>query len=759
MMEEVMLDINDSVTRVLANENINVSRSGKIKTPYFDLLKREIVLPIWEGIDPIVIDMVTFHEISHALFTPSSYMDEAKKSPVFARYLNIVEDPRVEREFKKLYPGTRKTFIEGYKSLSDTDFFGVDIETVNDRNFIDRINIFFKLGALSGVKFASDEVLYVERITKSTTFEEVVEIANDIYEFAKKKKEEEKSKNEPNKEEETDSSFEEKSSEELVVEESDITPETSDESDITPEASDESDITPETSNDSEEGDKSDETSDDSEEGDKSDETSDDSEESDKSNETSDDSEEGDSNKSKACDTRINKDESEGDECTFNESDIAPETSDNLSEVMSSYATESNETEVFYEINDDFTQYKTKLDYKDVLDKIRRNETPEIIKSKKSLFAKFKSNSTKHVSHLINQFEMKKAADIYTKRTTAKTGSLNVKRISQYKLSDDIFKRNTIVPEGKNHGMVMLLDWSSSMSRGSYSSGTILENSIKQTIMLVMFCRKVGIPHRVYAFSNKIDTWLANNNIDETMWDGKESCLTLIELFTEKQTNHEFTAMAESLNDRYEFIKLFRTYYTPLNPALVAMRKYIPQFKMETGVDKVSLIVFSDGETTDVFYNANYSSHVKLRDGKTKKSYLIKTRNIWNMEAEFVNETNALYSILKDRMDINIISFYVQPYKTISIKEILKTGCTVFAKSKYTPEFSKFTEEFNKYGFASLTAPGRDKNFIVNSSILSDKGLNVGAFDESSSANQIAKSLKKNSASSKLLVEKFIETIS
>ena len=702
-----MLDINDSVTRVLANENINVSRSGKIKTPYFDLLKREIVLPVWEGIDQIVIDMVTFHEISHALFTPSSYMDEAKKSPVFASYLNIIEDPRAEREFKKLYPGTRKTFIEGYKSLAETDFFGVDKETVNDRILIDRINIFFKLGVLSGVKFTSDEVPYVERIATSKTFEDVVEIAHDLYEFAKKKKEEEKSKNEPNKEEETDSSFEEKSSEELVVEESDDVPETSDESE--------------------------------------------------------ESDEGDSNKSKACDTGSNKDESEGDDCTFNESDIAPETSDNLSDKMSFYATESNETEVFYEINDDFTQYKTKLDYKDVLDIIRRNETPEIIKCKKSLFAKFKSNSTKHVSHLINQFEMKKAADIYTKRTTAKTGSLNVKRISQYKLSDDIFKRNTIVPEGKNHGMVMLLDWSNSMSRGSYSSGTILENSIKQTIMLVMFCRKVGIPHRVYAFSNKMNTWLANNNIDETMWDGKESCLTLIELFTEKQTNQEFTAIAESLNDNFEFNKLFQTYYTPLNPALVAMRKYIPQFKMETGVDKVSLIVFSDGETTDVFYdyidNENYSSNVKLRDGKTKKSYLIKSRNDWNKGRAFVNETNALYSILKDRMDINIISFYVQPCKTISIKEILKTGCTVFAKSEYTPEFSKFTEEFNKYGFASLTAPGRDKNFIVNSSILSDKGLNVGAFNKSSSANQIAKSLKKNSASSKLLVEKFIETIS
>ena len=33
------------------------------------------------------------------------------------------------------------------------------------------------------------------------------------------------------------------------------------------------------------------------------------------------------------------------------------------------------------------------------------------------------------------------------------------KLKDYKFSDDIFKRLTIIPDGKNHGMMMLLDWS------------------------------------------------------------------------------------------------------------------------------------------------------------------------------------------------------------------------------------------------------------------------------------------------------------
>ena len=58
--------------------------------------------------------------------------------------------------------------------------------------------------------------------------------------------------------------------------------------------------------------------------------------------------------------------------------------------------------------------------------------------------------------------MKKSADEYRRAATSKTGVLDTNKLHTYKYNDDIFKKVTVIPEGKNHGLVMYLDWSGSM---------------------------------------------------------------------------------------------------------------------------------------------------------------------------------------------------------------------------------------------------------------------------------------------------------
>ena len=91
-----------------------------------------------------------------------------------------------------------------------------------------------------------------------------------------------------------------------------------------------------------------------------------------------------------------------------------------------------------------------------------------------------------VNHMVQQFEMKKSADAYARQQTHKTGVLDTNRLHNYKLTDDIFLRQSITPDGKCHGMVMYLDWSGSMADISFET-------VKQIITLVQFCRKVQIP--------------------------------------------------------------------------------------------------------------------------------------------------------------------------------------------------------------------------------------------------------------------------
>ena len=106
---------------------------------------------------------------------------------------------------------------------------------------------------------------------------------------------------------------------------------------------------------------------------------------------------------------------------------------------------------------------------------------------------------------MKEFECKKAADSYARASTARTGVLDMSSLHTYKFNEDLFKKVTVVPEGKNHGLVFVLTgvvlcsifWRIHVSNSSTSSGSV---------------RKWGIPFDVYAFTNE---WRRRSLIDKT----------------------------------------------------------------------------------------------------------------------------------------------------------------------------------------------------------------------------------------------------
>ena len=80
------------------------------------------------------------------------------------------------------------------------------------------------------------------------------------------------------------------------------------------------------------------------------------------------------------------------------------------------------------------------------------------------FIKFKRNAQKEVNYLVKEFECKKAADSYARSTTARTGVLDTSKLHTYKYNEDLFKKVSVIPDGKNHGLIFILDWSGSMSK-------------------------------------------------------------------------------------------------------------------------------------------------------------------------------------------------------------------------------------------------------------------------------------------------------
>ena len=113
----------------------------------------------------------------------------------------------------------------------------------------------------------------------------------------------------------------------------------------------------------------------------------------------------------------------------------------------------------------------------------------------SQFNEFKRSSQKEVNYLVKEFECRKSADAYSRSSVNRTGVLDTSKLHTYRFNEDLFKKVTVTPDGKNHGLVFILDWSGSMA-------DVLLDTVKQMFNLVWFCKKVNIPFDVYSFTNE-----------------------------------------------------------------------------------------------------------------------------------------------------------------------------------------------------------------------------------------------------------------
>ena len=120
------------------------------------------------------------------------------------------------------------------------------------------------------------------------------------------------------------------------------------------------------------------------------------------------------------------------------------------------------------------------------------------------------------------FDRRKAADTWKRTTIAKTGSIDPLRMTQYRWNDDIFRRTARVTTGKNHGIVILLDWSGSMN-------PIMQATLGQLIILTDFCRTAGVPFEVFAFTDSVYTNIGGDEWSESAFKQRDA---ITKTFTE-----------------------------------------------------------------------------------------------------------------------------------------------------------------------------------------------------------------------------------
>ena len=406
-----------------------------------------------------------------------------------------------------------------------------------------------------------------------------------------------------------------------------------------------------------------------------------------------------------------------------------------------------------------------VDYKTILAETASIDNRLTVSDRKDI-EKFKIDSSRVVSYLIKEFEMRKSAMMYKYSTTSKSGSLDTNKIWSYKLQEDIFKRMTRIPEGKNHGMIFLLDWSGSMQ-------DVLDDTIKQVVNLAMFCQRAHIPYQVLAFTDNYRSLASFNilrdqflNSDVPMFGNVvDSDFALLELFSSKMNTIEFNTMIN---------RTFNTFYinstlhytlggTPLNESLSYLLGYIPEFMKKNNTENMSLITLTDGAGGALStprlhpircYTIDRKSKVKnfIKDPLTKKDYPI-TR-------EGKSQTEAIVRMIKDRYHINIVGFYICPNKKSTLRQAILNNLDNVSDTRIDDMIDTMRHGFKENGFASIKNTGRDDLFIVPQNNLTVKDVDI-TVEKDHSANQIAKMFSKQMSdrkTSRVLLTRFIDYV-
>ena len=554
------------LARLLANENISVQQ-GNFETAFFDVENRVLGLPLWKEMSADVYDLLVGHEVGHALYTPS--IEKIKVKGVPFSYVNVIEDIRIEKKVLNKYPGLVNNFKRGYKELVDIDLFGTKDKDVNEMGFMDRLNIKAKGRDLVDIKFSEEEQPYVDMAMDVETFEDVENVCHELVSWLGQKSEDQ------------DQSEENAMTSDQLQ---DLIDQLKDE-DQTPPQSDEGQ-----SDEDENGEESNESSSDSEEGDEEGEES--------------------SSDAKATETEDELEDEDG------EKSIASKGADNPPSDLPEVETDTAQSNNMSDLVDDsctFLQGMTrqsfellKSDYKTVLQSrvahdIKLDGLGYLFDEPEVSYDSFMAETKQVVNLMAKEFEMRKAAFRSSRARTSTKGSLDVNKLHAYKYDDQLFKQVTTLADGKNHGMIMLVDYSGSMYQR-------MPAVMRQTMALVMFCKRVNIPFEVYGFTSRrtntseIKEKLKAASSNLTRFDYDE--LQLNQLFSNKMSKSDF-----DLGMRTFYAQMYKLRYlpamedfgsTPLNAALLATQYLIQDFMKSNPVHKLNLVTLTDGESDRVY---------------------------------------------------------------------------------------------------------------------------------------------------------------
>ena len=751
------IDSKSQLAKLLATENITVQQNN-VKTASFDVVNRILTLPIFKTESKDVTDMLVAHECAHALFTPTNGWKRIADDDELRSYVNVLEDCRIDAKIQKKYPGVINNYLNGFEILNRQNFFGLkDKDYDKDLMFIDKINIFYKSSKKLHFNFSNTDNLWLKQVDSLKTFNDVVKLAKKLLEW--QKKEVKKLKKLP----EFDNH--------VLVENYNLKNKEND-------SKDSKDI---------DGD-----------GNKDD---------NKDNESKDkqDGEEGKTESESKQDKPAVGDKTAKDENASGGGPVGSGGDTPLTSITNNWFEGHKEklldtnTSYYYRSIPDPILSKVIHSNKDFVKDMKqsfindKNTARNYMPYLKKEYKKFMNESKKTIMYLVKEFEMKKAATAYKRSTQDKTGVIDPLKLHSYKFNEDIFKRLTILPDAKNHGMMMLLDWSGSMC------DTIFK-TVQQTIQLVSFCQKTNIPFELYFFSSEMDkdddrSYKRSYNFNYKPGDMGIDKITLVNVASHKLKKQKLDEslmylyhLAMYYDSRYSWrtnylsgeykpdsVGIPSQYYlgsTPLNEALIVMLKLVPLFKNKYKIEKMNLITLTDG-------GGNYGcSDTMAYDPETKKMIGTHPENQGNTDVMIYKKkyhsvkdeyygyrstgiTGTILNMLRKYHGITTIGFYL-------VKRIRRWETDMYFRPQHINDYSKREEiyqknrsKFNKEKVCTVPQKGYDDYYIVNAKDMKVQNTDLEGINDTMKTGKIkqlfSKSMKGRIAS-RVLLNKFIEKV-
>jgi len=683
------------LAKLMATENLRVEHQ-KISTAKFDTKNRVLYLPIWQNMTGTLYDLLCGHEVGHALYTPAEgwhdVATDKSKGRNYKSFLNVVEDARIEKKVKRKYPGLKPSFQTAYSELMKRDFFGLQKRNINEMSFIDRLNLFSKSQwSATWINFSSEERFMIDRVQNAETWEDVLRITEDIYDYSKQEQYE--MAIEMNDFEFTegdgDGDFEYEEDDGGDLEESDGGEETDNKDAENAKESDKADKKQEGKSNSKSSEKDDEKDKDEKDGDT------------------------DSNVNRFKDSQEANSDMYEPECITDDSYRQKE-SLLLDEKCKPYVYVNLPKPILKNIITPAKRVQEQLTefYKYGIPTSSYHADRKLPLSYATKWLnEFKQKNERYVGLLAKEFEMRKAAKAFSKSKLSDTGDIDIGKLAGYKFDDNIFRKVMLTPKGKNHGLVLLLDRSGSMSRN-------MAGSIEQILVLTMFCRKVNIPFVVYGFGDSNDSHIEDlgikNNPEErskystqnyASFEEKEGnvylgTVRLREYINSSMSNSEYTQcmrnmiiLKKSYEQDAEKVYVQRPLSeqlsnTPLTQAVYVCGYIMKDFRKRFNLDLSSLIIIHDGDAD------NTTAQCVVRERTLSNGQNIKT--IYG-ERMYVDSTNVVIRDGVNKFETTLAS-NGQIFDTMNIA-ILK--------------WFKQTTGSKVFGFFLMGTDRHNKNVLVN----------------------------------------------